>query len=121
MYVAPCFGVCASFTVRVNGDGTATYKGLSNTERKGTWTGQVPKEKVSGIIDSLTKDYIWSLETYYGVAVTDGQIITTTLFWTKEGKQCTHEIENYVGGAPQKLVSIQEAVSFCALSQIILF
>lgn len=67
----PCFGKCPAYTITVRRDGSATYVGRSNTEREGTYTGQVDQAIMVKLLDKAKSIGFFDMEDKYDGPVTD--------------------------------------------------
>jgi len=82
-----CFGKCPVFKMTVNADGSARYEAIQFEEKKGVFTGTVPPENLSGMIDLLKHIPVDRLAAHYQVDWTDDQTIFVEIRYNGKVKQ----------------------------------
>ena len=99
-----CFGYCPMYKVTLKRDGTATYVGRENVERKGTYRGKFYGfERLAQLVEA--RGY-FNLKDNYSAQVTDLPSTITSV--VRSGRRKT--ITNYGDMGPVELWGIEQAI-----------
>ena len=108
----PCFGFCPVYTIKITGEGKATFNGLRNVKKEGVWYQTLSPEATTGLFSAFEKAGYWNFKDEYTAQVTD--LPTTWTTFKAKGK--TKTIKNYYG-APDELKALEEMVAKIAESE----
>lgn len=111
MRTTACFGQCPVYTIKINGQGGASYLGKMFVEKEGRYTKRFSAGEVNSLIRSFEKADFWSFENEYSSNVTD--LPTTFLIFKHEGQQ--KKIKMYYG-YPDELKELADYVKTAAES-----
>ncbi len=75
----PCYGNCPSYKLRIEGNGSVEYEGISSVEVLGIRTYEIPVERVRELVRQANKIGYFSLASSYHVPVTDLPSVTTAI------------------------------------------
>ena len=110
-----CFGSCPVYTISVTSSGAVQYEGRAHVRKLGTATGQVPRERVDGLLSELERggyftfaERYTSPETACGRYATDSPSVITSATVRGHTKQITHDYG--CGGAPGSLVVLEQRI-----------
>ncbi len=105
----PCFGVCPVYTFMVDGTGKASFIGVRNVAKMGSWNRQLPPEATNALFEAFEASSFQQFQDEYTAQVTD---LPTT--WVTY-KTSTYEktIKDYFG-APEALKNLEKMVETIA-------
>lgn len=112
MRTTACFGRCPVYTIKINGQGGASFNGKMFTEKEGRHTKRFAAGEVNALIREFEKADFWSFENEYTAEVTD--LPTTYLIFKHDGQQ--KKIKMYYG-YPDKLKELAGYVEKAAESE----
>ncbi|MFK7808737.1 MAG: DUF6438 domain-containing protein [Saprospiraceae bacterium] len=84
-----CFGKCPMYSLTLYNNGKAEYVGRANVEKLGTFTKQIPTEKVASILRQLNAVKFWDMEDKYMSELSDTQKTIMTQFRKDTSKTVT--------------------------------
>lgn len=110
LHHGPCMFGCWVYTVRVQADGTVSWKGESAVREKGTASGKVPAAVAKELIERFRTHEFWALCDSYRRLVTDSSTTETTASIGGELKR----VSSYAGGAPDLLKELDRQIEAVA-------
>ena len=100
-----CFGTCPAFKVAISKSGKATWNGISNIERAGTWEATIDASKMKEIKEAAFRANFFELSRKYPI---EGEVAdaskTITYFRTGD----TEKTVTHILGGPDELVKYEE-------------
>ncbi|MCI4670124.1 MAG: DUF6438 domain-containing protein [Bacteroidia bacterium] len=107
----PCYGKCPVYTLSIDNDLKVVYKGIMNTDLKGTFSNQLSQEQLNLILTNLDRSGFWNWKGNYDVEGV--QDFPTKTLEVNYGKK-SHKVRSRVGGPANfnpLLDDIQEIIS----------
>lgn len=99
-----CFGRCPIYTLTINGENkTATFMGVQNTEKIGTYTKSISKKELDELITAFEGAKFMSLENEYMGPITDFPVKITT--YTNNGQ--TKKIKTR-SNVPEEITNLEK-------------
>ncbi|UTW61206.1 hypothetical protein KFE98_14440 [bacterium SCSIO 12741] len=99
----PCFGRCPVYKLTVYNNGTATFKGVANIERRGTYTClDCNSDQAEFILDEAKKMGFHKMEDRYDPGVKDLPETIITVYKGKKGKSVVNVMD-----APEELKRLE--------------
>jgi hypothetical protein len=105
----PCFGVCPVYTFTVDGTGKATFKGVRNVSKLGSWKRQLTPEAANALFKAFEASKFQQFQDEYTAEVTD--LPTTWVTYKTTAFEKT--IKDYFG-APEALKNLEKMVETIA-------
>ncbi|MCC6723875.1 MAG: hypothetical protein IT258_05155 [Saprospiraceae bacterium] len=105
----PCFGVCPVYSFKVDGTGKATFNGVRNTAKIGTWNRQLTPEATNALFEAFEASNFEQFKDTYTAQVTD--LPTTWVTYKTAAFEKT--IKDYYG-APLLLKQLEKMVETIA-------
>lgn len=96
-----CMGSCTNMSIMLNNDGTIIFAGGEFTDKKGTYTGKISKERFKLLQADLFITDVRSLKNSYRGGVSDDETISIT--FVKDGK-IYKSINDYGKTAPAQFI-----------------
>ena len=99
-----CFGRCPEYILTISGEKkTATFKGIKNTEKIGTYTKTISDKELSDFVSAFENEKFNSLENEYLGTITDFPI--KAISYTNNGST---KLIKERSGAPEVLISLEK-------------
>ncbi len=105
----PCFGVCPVYTFTVDGKGKATFSGVRNISKVGSWTRQLTPEATNELFMAFEASNFTQFQDAYTAQVTD----LPTTWITYKTASIDKTIKDYYG-APEALKNLEKMVETIA-------
>lgn len=105
----PCFGLCPSYTVTINGDGKVAFEGRDHTAVKGPAEGVISAKNLRALAAAIEKASFFELKDEYSeMRITDQITVITKVEWDGRRKTVTH----YHGdtSAPPRLRALEDRI-----------
>lgn len=100
-----CFGTCPVYVFKINNDGTATYEGIRNVKRMGTYSSKVTPAQMNKLIEvAKSIHYMDFKDKYDNESVTDLPSTTTSIVINGKRKEVMRRY-NY----PKEINILEEA------------
>ena len=100
----PCFGPCPIYRVILRRDGTATWIGVKNTDKIGTYNADVYGfDRLARAVQSRG---FFRMRSHYDADFTDAASVITTVI--QDGRR--KEVNDYGGAGPQELWEVETLV-----------
>lgn len=109
-----CYGVCPSYVVTLQGDGTVLYEGRQFVKTKGKKTDKVSPSDVAALLAKLDRAGFDKLHVDDKCTMISTDHPTVTITVVRDGHK--HVVEHYTGNscAPKVLTSLEDAIDAVA-------
>ncbi len=111
----PCFGSCPVYTISVSPSGRVTFEGRAHLRRLGTFTGEIPRQRVDALLLELERAGYFGFANRYAVSeVACGRYVTdlpsAISSVTVGGRTKRIEHDHGCGGAPGALAVLEKRI-----------
>lgn len=86
LFRTPCFGTCPVFEAQVWDDGTATWKGIKNVARLGSYRAKVPEQWWKQLLEYAEKSTYFELAAQYPLSGRTIPDLPLTVCYLKKGE-----------------------------------
>ncbi len=105
----PCFGVCPVYTFTLDGTGKASFNGVRNVSKLGSWKRQLTPEATNSLFEAFERSNFQQFQDEYTSQVTD----LPTTWVTYKTASFEKTIKDYFG-APEALKNLEKMVETIA-------
>lgn len=108
-----CFGSCPGYSVKIQGDGTISYKGTSYVSIEGEHTAHINPEAARQLLSRFRDASFFALKGEYRAGVTDNPTYSLELVVGSTKKVVTDYVGGWVG-MPNSVTELEDAVDQAA-------